>query len=204
MTLRDDLGVQPDPEFDMELPKGWARHGVGDDTMQAMLAKVKQRCMQNHQPQLFAEMKTQLEQAFADMRRSGVFAYFCPTDPDPSTLVLPASINASMRRSEPGQSLDDLARTLIREYGATPLLGDPRTMRFETEKTTRLGTETIVNHSAVYLTPVPGSMRRRALSLVAGFARTPDTPSDAQPIEAMRSLFDACVSTLRWRAPEKT
>lgn len=200
MTLRDELGVKADPEFDLDLPRGWARHGVDDESLKTMLAGIRTRCLQNHQPQLFVEMKTHLEQAFADMNRSGVFAYFSPTDPDPGTLALPASINASIRTSEPGQTLDDLARSLIRDYDATPLLGDPRTLRFETEKTSRLGTETIISHSAVYLTPIPGTMRRRALALVAGFARPVDTPSDAQPIEAMRSLFDACVSTLRWRA----
>ncbi|QYJ05589.1 hypothetical protein KUV85_07905 [Nocardioides panacisoli] len=201
MTLRDELGVRPDPEFDLDLPDGWARHGVDEESLQGLLAAVRRRCMDAHKPDLYAEMRLQMEEAFANMRRGGVFAYFCPSDPDPGTLAIPASINASVRRAEPGQSLDDLARTLIRQHGATPLLGDKRTLRCERERTSRLGTETLVHHSVVYLTPIPGAKRRRALSLVAGFARAPEVPTDAESIEATRFLFDACISTLRWRAP---
>lgn len=199
MTLREELGVQPDPDFDLELPKGWARHGVDDAALESVLSVAKQRCMEAHQPQLYAEIKAHLTAAFADMRKGGVFAYFCPTDAGDATLALPASINASIRRAEPGQTLDDMVRTLIHSHGATPLLGDTRTLRVEKEKTSRLGTETLINHSVVYLTPVPGTKRRRALALVAGFARTPDIPSDADSVQAHRALFDACVSTLQWR-----
>lgn len=197
--MREELGVQSDPEFELDLPPGWGRHEVDGDELAAMLAATKKRCMDEHKPQLFAEMKVQLESAFENMRRGGVFAFFSPTDPDPGTLAIPSSINASIRRAEPGRTLDDLARTLIRSHGATPLLGDRRTLRFERERTTRLGTETLINHAAVYLTPIPGAKRRRALALVAGFARTPDVASDAESIDAMRFMFDACVSTLRWR-----
>lgn len=201
MTLRDELGVQPDPDFDLELPQGWARHGVDDESRARVLDGVRERCMQQHRPDLFAELRRQVEEAYADMRRGGVFAYFAPTDPGPSTLAIPASINASIRKAEPGRTLDDLVRSLIREQGAQPLLGDPRTLRFETERTARVGTDTVVSHSAVYLTPVPGTGRRRALALVAGFGRTPDVEPDAPSVQATRDLFDACVATLTWRAP---
>lgn len=202
MTLREELGATPDPEFQLELPKGWGRHGIDDASLQAMLAKVKRRCMDNHQPQLYIEMKTHLEQAFADMRRAEVVAFFCPTDPGPETVAIPSSINASIRKAESGQTLDDIARGLIRDHDAKPLFGDPRTLRFESEKSIRIGTATVINHSAVYLTPIPGTMRRRALALVAAFARTPDVSADSVSMNATRSLFDACVSTLRWTHPE--
>lgn len=199
MTLREELGVQPDPEFDLDLPKGWARHGVDDAALESMLTAAKRRCMEAHTLQLYAEVKGHVEGAFADMRRAGVFAYFCPTDPSDGTLMIPSSINASIRRAEPGHTLDDLVRTLIHSHGATPLLGDRRTLRVENEKISRLGTETLINHSVLYLTPIPGAKRRRALALVAGFARTPDVPADAESMQATRFMFDACVSTLRWR-----
>jgi len=201
MTLRDEIGVLPDPEFDLELPTGWARQEVDDRTLGTLLSGLRRRCLQNHQPELFAELKTYAQQAFADMGRTGVFAYFAPTDPGEGTLAIPASLNASIRRAEPGTTLDDLARVLIREHAATPLFGDPRTLRFETERTVRMGTNTIASHAVTYLTPVPNSNRRRALSLVAGFGRLPETSPEDEGVQAIRALFDACVSTLRWRAP---
>jgi len=201
MTLREELGVGTDPDFDLELPPGWSRQSPDEASLRDTLAKVRERCMREHQPQVYAEMKSYLERSYADMQRAGVFAFFSPTDADPDTLALPASINASIRRADPGQSLDDLARALIRDQGAQPLLGDPRTLRFETENVVRLGTQSLVNHSAVYLTPIPGSHRRRALALVAGFARMPDSPADSEAMQSTRFLFDACVSTLRWTPP---
>lgn len=201
MSLRDDLGVRPDPDFDMDLPQGWARHRVDDDTLQTMLVAAKRRCMEEHKPHFYAEAKAMIEGSFDSMRRSGVFAYFCATDSDPGTLFIPASMNASIRRADPGHTLDDLARTLIRGHGATPLLGDRRTLRFEKEKSVRMGTETVVNHSVVYMTPVPGTHRRRALALVAGFARPLETSPDAESVAAQRLMFDACVASLRWRRP---
>lgn len=202
MTLRDELGVRADPEFDLSLPKGWARHGVDDDTLKSMVAKARQRCMESHRPQLFAEMKAQLEQSFEEMRRAGVIAFFAPTDAGTDTLAIPASINASVRSADPGTTLDDLVRTLIRDNDAQPLLGDKTTLRFETEQTRRLGTDTIISHSLVYMTPIPGSRRRRALVLVAGFGRPMDEPSDSDEMHALRFLFDSVASSLTWRAPE--
>ena len=201
MTLRGDLGLRSDPDFDLSLPPGWARHAPDDSTLDQMVNRVRQRCMEMHQPQLFAELKTQLEQSFADMKRAGVIAYFCPTDPGPDTLAIPSSINASIRRAEPGATLDDLARSLIREHGATPLLGDKSMLRFETERTSRLGTDTVVSHSVVYMTPIPASRRRRALVLVAGFGRPAGVPADSDSMNAMRFLFDSCAASLTWREP---
>lgn len=198
MNLRAELGAPSVPEFTMDLPEGWARHSVDDTTLGNFLALSKKRAMETHQLQMYGDIKAQLESAFSAMKKQGVFAFFCPTSPGESTIAIPSSINASIRNGAPGQSLDDMARSLIRDRGARPLLGDPRTLRFETEKTARVGAETIINHSAVYLTPVPGTNRRQALSLVAGFARTVDMATDAESVQAMRFLLDACVSTLRW------
>ncbi|GAA4429355.1 hypothetical protein GCM10023169_31640 [Georgenia halophila] len=199
--LRQEIGMQPDPDFDLELPPGWTRREVDPAVLDTMLAGVKRRFMAEHRPDLYVEVKVMLQNSFKDMDRNGVFAFFSPTEAGDGTLAIPASIHASIRRAGAGENLDDLARSLIRSHGATPLLGDPGTLRFELEKSVRLGTETIMNHAIIYLTPIPGAKRRRALQLVAGFGRTMDTPSTHPSLDAMRLLFDSCVSTLRWRQP---
>lgn len=200
--LRAELGAPPDPEFDLELPPGWTRSVPDDATLRSMLAAARQRLMTAHRPDLYAEVRTMLEASFDEMRKHGVVAFFSATEAGEDTLFVPASLNASIRTAEPGETLDDLVRGLIHEHGATPLLGDKRTLRVEHEQTVRPGTDTIVSHSVVYLTPMPGSRRRRALQLVAGFARAPQTPSDDPSVERMRALFDACASTVRWRRPQ--
>lgn len=202
--LREAIGLQADPEFDLELPAGWTRQEVAGDALESMLAAMRRRFMEQHRPDLYAEMKTMVKKSFEDMERNGVFAFFSPTKEGEGTLAIPASIHASIRRAEPGETLDDLARSLIQGRGATPLRGDSRTLRFEQEKHVKLGTETIVAQSVIYLTPIPGAKRRRALQLVAGFGRTVETPADHPNLQAMKLLFDACVSTLSWRPPART
>lgn len=199
--LVDELGGKRDPEFEMDVPPGWTRHQPDDATLQRMTKEMRRRLMGTHRPDLYADMKLLLERSFEDMRRDGVFAFFSATNDDSRTLFLPASINASIRRAGPGESLDELVRRLISTQGAEPLLGDQRTIRFESERTVRTGTDTVVNHTVIYLTPIPGSKRRRALQLTAGFARPVEMPSDDAWLERMRELFDACVASVRWRAP---
>ena len=203
-ALRAELGMRRDPEFEMDLPAGWTRSAADDETLRRMLTSMKRRLMEAHRPDLYAQMKSMLESSFEDMRRGGVFAFFSATDPGPHTLFVPASLNASIRKAEPGQNLDDIVRSLVREQGATPLLGDKRTLRVERQKIRRMGTDSLVSHSIVYLTPVPGAQRRRALQLVAGFASAVGTPADDPMLESMRALFDSCVSTLRWRPAQQS
>ncbi len=191
------------PDFEMTLPPGWTRRPVDETTLEDMLSGLRQRLMKEHQPQAFADLRALVKQSFQAMQKEGAFAFFSATEQDDGTLWIPASIIASERRADADQTLDDLARMLINEYGATPLREDKRTLRFERERQVRLGTETVISQSIVYLTPIPGTGRRRALQLVAGFGRTPgDAPDDPLLLD-MKHLFDTCVSTLRWRAPSE-
>ncbi|SEE90352.1 hypothetical protein [Ruania alba] len=201
-TLRDEMGVRDDPEFEMTLPPGWARRTPDAATMEDMLARMKSRLMEAHRPDVYGQLRAQVQQSFADMRKNGVFAMFVPEGSEEETLYLPVSMNASIRRADVGETLDQVVATLVRSHGATPLLADKRTIRCERQQPVQIGSDTIISHSVLYLTPIPGAKRRRALQLVAGFGRPVDTPDDTPAFNAMRSLFDACVASVRWRAPE--
>lgn len=99
-------------------------------------------------------------------------------------------------------TLDDVVRTLIRDHDAQPLMGNKTTLRFGTEMTARFGAGTIVSQSAVHLTPVPGSHRRRGLVLGTGLGRPVDVAPDSDSMNATRFLVDAVVSSLIWRQSE--
>lgn len=187
-------------DFSIELPRGWSRFDI-EGGRDILLAGMKKRFMDGHRPDLFAEAKVTFDEAFEGMRKNGVFAFFAPAVDDAGAAVIPASINASIRTGVPGQSLDKVVHDAIKRFGAKPLFGDPRTMRFERERVVDLGGESVVNHSLIYLTPVPGTQRRQALQLVAGFARTLDIESDAPVMVATRALLDSCVATLSWPRP---
>lgn len=199
--LRAAMGISADPEFDMTLPPGWSRRAVDDETFEIMVSGLKQRLMQAHKIEMYAETRRLLKKSFDDMRANGATAFFVATEKDnPATLWMPASMIASIRRAEPGTSLDAMARELIRGHGATPLLGDIRTLRYEKEKRVQVGSESVRNWSVTYLLPIPGTNRRRALQLVAGFGAPLSVPQDDPKVLAIKHLFDTCVSTVRWRA----
>lgn len=197
--LRESLGVVPDPDFEMDLPPGWSRRAVDEETFNVMVSGLKQRLMQQHKPDVFTEARRMLKKSFDDMRQAGAFAFFVATEQSSATLWMPASMIASVRRAEPGSSLDDMARDLIVRRGATPLMDDVRTLRYQQETTIRLGAESVLSRSVTYLIPIPGTKRRRALQIVAGFGTPLNMPANDPYVLATTFLFDSCVSTLRWR-----
>lgn len=200
LTLREQLAGTPDPDFTLRMLPGWERRNPDDHDLDASLAALRQRCLREHRPELYATLRPMLEQAHEVMRKERAVAYYAPVT-GPDTLWLPGSIIASFRRNPDGTSLDELMARTIRHYGAAPLLGDKRFIRFEEDRVQRLQGGTLGMSSIVYLTPVPGSRRRRALQLTASFARPIDVDPGAERIRQFRTALDLCVSTLAWVRP---
>lgn len=199
--LRAALGLAPDPDFDLRLPPGWSRQTPDAETQERMLAGVKSRMMQAHRPDLFARAQSMLSDSFETMRRGDVVAFFSASEPGDGTLWLPASILASVRRAQPDVTLDEVVLHAIRTRGATALDDAKRIVRFERDELQRVGDEQARVLTVVYLTPVSGTHRRRALQLTATISRPVDMDADDPVIDGQRLLFDACVSTLRWLRP---
>lgn len=199
--LRSALGAPPEPDFELELPPGWARHRPDRAQQDAMLAGIRSRAMQAHRPELFAQADAMLRDSFDLMRRGDVVAFFTPSEPGDDTLWAPASMLASVRRAQPEVSLDDVVRHAIRELGAAALDDARRIVRFERDQLETVGEESLRVLTVVYLTPMPGTQRRKALQLTATIGRPLDVEADDPVVDAMRLLFDACASTLRWVRP---
>lgn len=198
VSLRDALGAKRDPDFALVLPPGWARRPVTHDERQRMDAAMRARLRDAHRPDLYARMRQLLGEAFAQMDAADVVAMFIPDGTDDDALVLPASLTARILRAEPGETLDAHVRAAISREGATPLLGDKRFLRAEREGRQTLDDDTAAVTTVVYLTPVPGSGRQRALQFTLVIARPTDVPADDPPMVQMRALFDLCVASLVW------
>lgn len=201
LDLRSMLNMEPQPEFVMELPVGWSRREVSDESLRDFEVSIKRNLMQAHQPQTYAVLGPSLRDSFEKMRNSGAFAFFAPIDAPAESPKMAASIIARYRRSEDGQPLDSHVRSLIRGRGAQPLLGDPRTVRYEEAVDVRLGEGSFVNHSITYLTPVPKSRRLKALELVASLVRPSGMPKDSERLRAQKELLDVMVASVRWVKP---
>lgn len=200
-SLRELLGATKDPEFELKLLPGWERHTPGNTDRERMEAALKKRLTEVKRPDLHGFFRAQVDQAHDLMKQQGVVAYFAATGETDSKAIVPASILATVRRSPDGGTLDALVTDAVREYGAEPLFGDRRFMRFERETTKTVEGGQIVMTTIVYLTPIPGSNRRRALQLTASLARPPEMAADDEKMQAWKATLDLCVSTLRWKPP---
>ncbi len=198
ISLRDELGAS-DPGFEIALPTGWVRREASESEREGLQSALRGRLLQAQRPDLYGRLRPMVDDAFRSMAEASVLAFFTPATGDDEALALPASLVASVRRAAPDQeTLDPLIGALIRQAGATPLLDDKRFLRCERESRQTLDGVEYLATNVIYLTPIPGSRRRRALQITATIARPMDAPSDDQPMVMMRALFDLCVSSLTW------
>lgn len=198
MTLREMLGVAKDPEFELKLLPGWERHVPDDADFSSLDSALRERFMQMSRPDLHAAIRTQLREAFDSMQKNRVVAYYAATAEVDNAFYIPGSIVVSERTSQTGEALDEVVTHAIREFGAAPLFGDKRFIRFERESSKEIEGGTMLINTITYLTPIPGSKRRRGLQFVASFARPGDMAADDAKVLGWKAAFDVCVSTLRW------
>lgn len=199
-TLREQLGGSSDPDFEIKLAAGWERRTPDEADRQDLLAGLKEQTMGAHRPEIYAKLSGMVKESYEAMQSQGALAFYAPTRVERGAIV-PGSMIATICRPPDGGTLDGLVRHAVREYGATPLFGDKRFVRFARERTLDVGDSSIVQTSIVYTTPIPGSGHRRGLQFVASFARPPEVPADDEKVRMYAATFDLMVSTLRWRTP---
>ncbi len=203
MSLRGLLGAQPDPEFELSLPKGWERHEASAES-QALIEKRLSRQLMRvgsvDSMQAFGVLRNMLRQSMDEMRKQNVIGYFAPSGADLSTpFPVPASIIATIRSAPSAEGMDGYIKRLIVDEGAVPLGKNRALLRIERENVRGVGEEQVVFSSTLYITPVPGTRRRRALELLAGYGRPTDVPRNDEQIQFVHAFFDLMVASLRWK-----
>ncbi|WP_417509052.1 hypothetical protein [Microbacterium sp.] len=198
MTLREQLGVSAEPDFEIDLPAGWERRNVGDDDRAALEAALRKKFLSVQRPDLYAAVHAMVDDSYTAMSAAGAVAYYAATTGDENTLWIPGSIIVSTRTATADVSLDQMVSHAIREFDAQPLLGDKRFIRFERDEIVTVGEASIGLTTVEYLTPIPTTRRRRALHFTATVARPAEAGADDEQVAASKMLYDACISTLRW------
>lgn len=202
LSLRTELGAVSDPDFTFMLPPHWVRRAVDQESEADLVAAMRQRLMSAHRPDLYARMRAMASEAFSQMRKVSTIAMFSPAEDAPETAVLPASLTATIRHAEPGETLDAYVRDAIVNDGAVPLFGDKRILRVERETRQELDGSQINTTTVVYLSPVPGTARRKALLLSLVVLRPDEIPLDDPAYVRIKTLFDVCISSLMWLPAE--
>jgi hypothetical protein len=197
-TLSEELRGEELPPYRVTVPVGWVEHPVSESEQRRMLAQARQRLMSVNRPDLYAQTMTMVESMFERMRRTSTVGFFMPETDAPDEARLPASLTVSVVRGRDGATLDEEMTQLIRDRGATSLQGDKRFVRYEQDRSQQFEGVRLNVTTVVYLTPVPGSGRRRALQFTLTVPRPIDEPADAPLVRAVLELFDAHVSTFAW------
>ena len=120
-------------------------------------------------------------------------------DEAPPWSAVPVSILASVTQGTPEVSLDRMVADAIERRGARALDGSRHFLRWADERTVELTGESLGAHTVVYLTPIPGTNRRKALQLTATLAHPVDV--DPTPIRRWRrgsSCSTAASPTFAW------
>lgn len=203
MSLRDLLGARPDPAFELSLPRGWERHEATPESQALIEKRLSRQLMRVGSAdamQAFGVLRNMLRQSMDEMRKQNVVGYFAPSGSDVSTpFPVPASIIATIRTAPSTEEMDGYIKRLILDDGATPLGKNRALLRVERENLRGEGDTQMVLSSTLYVTPVPGTRRRRALELLAGYGRPTDIPRDDDQIQFVHAFFDLMVASLRWK-----
>lgn len=198
--LRAELLGETLPDFTLALPPGWARHGVDERTRDEMLRDAKRRLMAAHRPDLFGQLNALTTQAFQQLESLETVAFFTPGPETPEEWFLPVTLTASVRRGPDGATLDDTIAHVIRSSGATPLGDDKRFVRWQTTERRDVDGTGLDATTVAYLTPVPGTGRRRAIQLTLVITHDRSAPGDEEWLVRILATFDLFVSTFGWVA----
>lgn len=202
--LREQLlGGQPGlPPFRLMLPSGWVAHATTAESEAGLLDAAKSRLMQAHQPAAYATLHTHVSQALSKARAQGTFAMIVPGEGTPRALLLPVSILVGMMVGESGMPLDAQISRAIEERGARPLERSQIFLRWIDRRTVTVDGDSVRADTIVYVTPVPGSQRSRALRFTATLAYPLDVdPETDETVQGWIGLIDAHLATFAWGAP---
>lgn len=202
LSLRSVLGGGDAlPAFAVVLPPHWIGQQVSAKTRDAMLTAARQRLMAAHRPDLYAQLSSNLQRAFADLDRVGTQFVFGPAPDAPDAAYLPASLMATVRSAPAGGTFADVLTHLVQRRGATALHGDARIVTFRETRSIDEGGQRVAVTSVHYLTPIPGTSLAKALQFTAALTHPVDVDADDDAVQELASMFDASISTFHWVAP---
>ncbi len=164
-----------------------------------LLAKAKSRLREAHRPDVYASLETQVTGALKAARDRGAFFMITPGEDAPQWSAVPITVLGSVTEGAPGVTLDSMVADAVERRGARPLEGSKQFLRWVDRRVVELSGEKAGAYTVVYLTPVPGSRRSKALQMTATLLHPKDSDPE-QDVAMMRwlSLLDAQILTFAW------
>lgn len=186
------------PACSMILPDGWIAVTPDDASRRALVGKARQRLAEAHRPDLYGQLQPLVDQAFAQLKRLNAFVLLMAGPGAPDWAFLPASVTGTVVESNERRSLSQVVSHAIAEYGAIPLGHTRQIVRWIRPGTVELQGEQLTTTTLVYMIPVPGTQRSRAIQFTVPIAHPADVTTGDEVIQRWITLFDAHVATFSW------
>lgn len=187
------------PEFRMLIPAGWKAYDTSVETEAELLKQASRRLMPAHRVDLQGLLAAQVSSALRQARAQGALAMVMPGPETAPALFAPASLLVLTREAPSAATMDSYVVDVIRRREGKPLDTDERFVRWVTRGTPEVNGERMGTYLVEYLTPVPGSERRKALHMAYSLAHPLDVdPEQDKRMSAWITLMDVHVATFVW------
>jgi hypothetical protein len=200
-SLRDQLGGgrQGIPEFRLSLPTGWTMYDTSGATERALLDRAKVRLREVHRPEVYAALEGHVTAALAAARTQGAFVMIMAGEDAPRWSTVPISVLGTITEGADGVSLDAMVADAVERRGARPLDGSRQFLRWADRRSVQFAGETAGAYTVVYLAPVPGSRRTKALRFTATLVHANEIdPAEDPYMKSWLELLDGHFLTFGW------
>lgn len=200
-SLRDQLGGgrQGIPEFRLSLPTGWTMYDTSGATERALLDRAKVRLREVHKPEAYAALESHVTAALAAARKQGAFVMIMAGEDAPRWSTVPISVLGTITEGASGVSLDAMVADAVERRGARALDGSRQFLRWTDRRSVEISGETAGAYTVVYLTPVPGSGRTKALQFTATLVHPNEIdPAEDPYMKSWLDLLDGHFLTFAW------
>ncbi|HET8867118.1 MAG TPA: hypothetical protein VFM87_02195 [Agrococcus sp.] len=186
------------PAFRMLLPQGWTAHRPDEQGQRQLLDEAAKKLAVAGRPELLVQLRAQAATAYRHLREQRAFLVIMPGEGTPQSLFLPATITGIERVGTPEASVAEVVVDAIRRRGARPLDDTGRIVRWVERRDVTLDGDTAATTSIVYMMPIPGTEKRRAVQLTAVITHPTDLSADDEVLERWIALIDTHVATFSW------
>ncbi len=180
-------------------PAGWTMYDTSGATERELLDRAKARLRDVHRPEVYAALESHVTGALAAARRQGAFVMIMAAEDAPRWSTVPISVLGTVTEGAAGVSLDAMVADAVERRGARALEGSRQFLRWTDRRTVELSGESAGAYTVVYLTPIPGSRRTKALQFTATLVHPTDVdPTQDLQMKTWLELLDTQLLTFAW------
>lgn len=196
-------------DVEMIIPDGWVQFPTGPGT-ERRCREVIEAVVKHHVPASLPrdkaepwrrELAKQLEEATGEAAREGARSVLMPLRPY-GDMPLPGSLLLTVLEDDPDADAEDLLASILAEAGPNgsylEIGGAPSVRVADTVDSRRIGRDAPSRRVSYYVSnpDAPGYWALVTFTVLS------DGDVDADPVQAVVLLFDAVVSSMRWRDRE--